>query len=413
MSRVEVLSDSDDEVPSKGPSLQQKPDISAQSDSSRTPASLVGPPKPPEGVVLKRAGKKKSSGAKKVASAAESDRDQSKKSNVVAVDDDDDDDPNDLPPPLEPLPFVAQKLASGQKLKEDATSIAPVKASEPTKLPPKDKQEATQDEAPKKPLIGPPKPTDEPKKKSSSSSSSDAKAASSSNRPAYLERDILEYPLFMNELPKEPSANPDIAALQAMAAEETPEERAENFKNSGNECLQNGGARWWDDAIEYYTRAIQCGSRDYPKVSVYFSNRAAVQILKKNWGHAARDCLEALELDPNNAKAMYRAAKSFYEVRKLPEALKYLKMAMAKAKNQQLLDLERDIARAMRKEALKEEKRKKEAEVALEAESEVASLIRERRYKFGYDDIYSAKVRRTGGCFTVGEIFLLERNVAV
>ncbi len=87
---------------------------------------------------------------------------------------------------------------------------------------------------------------------------------------------------------KERSNNPSIAAMQDLAAEETPEERAENFKNSvsrffnfflllfskfvskkkkkkGNECLQHGGEKWWNDAIEYYTRAIQCGSRDYPK----------------------------------------------------------------------------------------------------------------------------------------------------
>jgi hypothetical protein len=37
-------------------------------------------------------------------------------------------------------------------------------------------------------------------------------------------------------------------------------------------------------------------------VSIYFSNRAAVQLLKGNFGHCARDCLEALKLDGGNLK---------------------------------------------------------------------------------------------------------------
>lgn len=205
---------------------------------------------------------------------------------------------------------------------------------------------------------------------------------------------MLEHPLFSDgKLPSEPSDHPDIAALQALVGEDTPEERAENYKQSGNECMQHGGSRYWDDALEYYTRAIQCGSRDLPKVSVYFSNRAAVQMLKKNWGHAIKDCLEALQLDANNVKAMYRAAKSYYELRKLTEALKYLRMAMAKAKTTQLVELERDIARRMRKERLKEEKRNREVEEVLEKDLELNRLLRERGYHFSEDDVYDSKHR--------------------
>lgn len=72
-----------------------------------------------------------------------------------------------------------------------------------------------------------------------------------------------------------------------------------------------------------------------------------------------------------NHQAMYRAAKAYYELKKLPEgnfffvkeeessdcfetALKYCRMASSKAKTTQLAELERDIARAMRKERLKQ-----------------------------------------------------------
>lgn len=316
--------------------------------------------------------------------------------------DEDSDDSDDLPPPLEPMPFVAaeNKLQKAAKDAGVAPGTAFPKPAPPINIkvpslpaPAVEKPKTVEEkpkvaEAPKPTLIGPPKP-----EAKSSKSKPKKEQESKSGRPAYLDKDLQEFPLFLDKLPKEASDNPDIAALQALAAEETPEERAEHFKNSGNECMQHGGPKWWDDAIEYYTRAIQCGSRDYPKVSIYFSNRAAVQILKKNWGHAARDCLEALELDPGNVKAMYRASKSYYELRKLPEALKYLRMAMAKARTAQLVELEKDIARRMRKERLKDEKRNKEMEDTMEKELDRSKTLRERGYRFSNDDIYEAKER--------------------
>jgi tetratricopeptide (TPR) repeat protein len=276
-----------------------------------------------------------------------------------------------------PKPAAPIKLASAAKQAEANPVAKP--AAEPA---------AAAAAAPS--MIGPPKPAS---KKNAAAAKAEKSEETSTGRPSYVDRDLLEFPLFMDKLPTERSKNADIAALQDLAAEETPEERAENFKNSGNECLQHGAAKWWDDAIEYYTRAIQCGSRDLPKVSVYFSNRAAVQILKKNWGHCARDCLEALKLDPGNVKAMYRASKAYYELRKLPEALKYLRLAMAKAKTAQLVELERDIARRMRKERLKEEKRAKELEEVLEKDLELTTLLRERGYRIGSDDVYEVQSR--------------------
>ncbi len=90
---------------------------------------------------------------------------------------------------------------------------------------------------------------------------------------------------------------------------------------------------------------------------------------------------------------MYRAAKAYYELRKLPEALKYLRQAMAKAKTAQLAELERDIARRMRKERLKEETRAKEMEEVLEKDLELTTLLRERGYRIGADDVYEVQSR--------------------
>jgi tetratricopeptide (TPR) repeat protein len=282
------------------------------------------------------------------------------------------------------MPFSGKKKAAAAKVKP---AVYP-KPAPAVKIGPPPKQPEGEE---KKKVIGPPKPAGAGKKKSASASKSGG--SEDKGKMSYLERELDEIPLFMNELPTERSDNAAIAAMQDLAEEETPEERAEHFKNSGNECLQHGGSRWWDDAIEYYTRAIRCGSKDFPKVSIYFSNRAAVQILKENWGHAIKDCLEALRLDAGNVKAMYRASKSYYELRKLTEALKYLRMAMSKTKTVQLIELEKDIARQMRKQRLKEEKKNKETELTLEKDLDLSRILRERGYKFINDDIYSVRQR--------------------
>lgn len=177
-------------------------------------------------------------------------------------------DEDDLPPPLEPLPGVHAKQRAKAKAAVKAIAGAPLKEQ----AAPSD-QESPAPAA--EPSIGPAKPANSGQSKKHSA------AAGPSGRPNYLERDLQEFPLFMDSLPKERSDNPDIAALQSLADEETKEERAEHFKESGNECMTRTGLKYWDSAIEFYTRAIQCGSSNLDNVSVYFSNRAAVQMLKK------------------------------------------------------------------------------------------------------------------------------------
>ena len=403
MSRVEVLSDSDEEVDEDMPSLEA---IVAKAKSKPVNASSgpIGPPRPPAGIKLKRVGK-----SKKTPMAAEANNAASNPTFAAPVatassnappaaasaSEEDDDDSDDLPPPLEPMPFVAKKK---KQTASSSSSAAPAVSAvvKPASYP-------------KPSVIGPAKPASVGKKGASSPQESKSETAVlSSELPAYLERDLQDFPLFSTgKLSDAAADNDDFAALQAMVDEETPENRAENFKDSGNECLQHGKtARWWDEAIEYYTRAIQCGSRDFPKVSIYFSNRAAVQILKKNWGHAIKDCVESLELDPNNVKAMYRAAKSHYELRRLPEALTFLRKAMAKAKTTQLVELERDIARQMRKERLKDEKRAKETEEVLENRLKREETLRERGYRFSDEDVYAVEDRmRIYNCGIVVESF--------
>ena len=70
-------------------------------------------------------------------------------------------------------------------------------------------------------------------------------------------------------------------------------------------------------AIAFYTDAIDQNC-NLPKLnSICYSNRAAVNLklgiqyfIKENYGKVIKDCLKAIEFDPENTKAYYRAAKA-------------------------------------------------------------------------------------------------------
>ncbi|XP_025190600.1 WD and tetratricopeptide repeats protein 1-like [Melanaphis sacchari] len=75
-------------------------------------------------------------------------------------------------------------------------------------------------------------------------------------------------------------------------------------------------------AIILYNEAI-----DIHKCSVLFSNRAAAYIKRKWHGDyyaALKDCITALELEPNHMKAHFRLAVCLYELGKLKDSKKYL-----------------------------------------------------------------------------------------
>lgn len=76
----------------------------------------------------------------------------------------------------------------------------------------------------------------------------------------------------------ENAAHPDVEAMRALLDEGPPEERAENFKNQGNKCIQQG-PKYYRDALGFYTDAIDVKVEDPLKNSVYFSNRAHVNLL--------------------------------------------------------------------------------------------------------------------------------------
>lgn len=54
-------------------------------------------------------------------------------------------------------------------------------------------------------------------------------------------------------------------------------EVAENFKNQGNECFKVGKSQY-QDAINYYTKALQIDCKDNKIIEACLANRAAVNL---------------------------------------------------------------------------------------------------------------------------------------
>jgi tetratricopeptide (TPR) repeat protein len=120
--------------------------------------------------------------------------------------------------------------------------------------------------------------------------------------------------------------NPDMAAINALIEESTPEERALSFKDQGNRALKTGLEQrkkfFLRQAIEQYTEGLTLQCADAKLHSLLFSNRAHVNLLLGNFGNALLDAKDAVRFDPVNIKAHYRAAKSALNLRKYDECRK-------------------------------------------------------------------------------------------
>jgi DnaJ family protein C protein 7 len=85
--------------------------------------------------------------------------------------------------------------------------------------------------------------------------------------------------------------DPDAADMRDAAAE----------KERGNDALRRED---FTAAVEHYTAAIDLWPHDW----VFFANRAAAHIKLGEWKAAVADCDEALRLEPNSPKPLYRLA---------------------------------------------------------------------------------------------------------
>lgn len=161
-----------------------------------------------------------------------------------------------------------------------------------------------------------------------SSSDDDSPRASrvSARPPPVLDNKDLPA-LFWDEMPENAEEHPDMVALQALIDESSPEERAGNFKEQGNQALKTGLAQkkkfYIREAIKQYTQGLELPNmKDEDLAATLLSNRAQANLLLGNHRRALEDALWSLRRRPGDAKASFRAAKAALALGEWDEAVR-------------------------------------------------------------------------------------------
>ena len=130
----------------------------------------------------------------------------------------------------------------------------------------------------------------------------------------------------------------------------TSEESAKALKEKGNERFK---ARQYEEAIVFYSKAIQvCSENEKNEKAVYLKNRAASYLKMEKYEAAVLDCILALTLSPGDVKALYRYAQGLEGLGKTSEALKQLKQLLAiEPKNKEANELARRLLEIVKKES--------------------------------------------------------------
>ena len=86
----------------------------------------------------------------------------------------------------------------------------------------------------------------------------------------------------------------------------------------GNSHFKNGA---YEDAISYYTRAIELSDENDPDRATYFVNRATCHAQSSSYKQVIGDCGEALAVNENNVKAFLRRAMAYEGLERWQKAL--------------------------------------------------------------------------------------------
>merc|ERR1712004_231935 len=112
-----------------------------------------------------------------------------------------------------------------------------------------------------------------------------------------------------------------VLVMGGMAQPKELETDGAQLKDAGNAAFKVGN---WEEALSCYTKALDLNIEDAEKAAV-LKNRAAVHLKQEQWKLAEKDCTAALELAPQDPKALYRRCQAY-------EALQKPDLAYADAK---------------------------------------------------------------------------------
>jgi len=137
---------------------------------------------------------------------------------------------------------------------------------------------------------------------------------------------------------------------QQAALKGTPNKGYAAEKEAGNEAYKQGK---YDQAVNFYTRALQVAKTDEEKATV-LANRAAALSQQKFYDRVIKDCTDALALDPqhkwpSSVKALLRRGLAYEDGEKWSLALQDMKLAFqldpnARQASDAMVRLNRNIA---------------------------------------------------------------------
>ena len=134
-----------------------------------------------------------------------------------------------------------------------------------------------------------------------------------------LWKEINATPLFMNSADKfDLETNDSLAAIHSLIYSDSPNDIASNFKNQGNDWFKSKN---YSQSKIYYSKAIDALPTDLELTCSLYSNRAAVNLILKNYGQVLKDCQFAIQLKYELPKVWYRSAQACLALDFLDEAI--------------------------------------------------------------------------------------------
>ncbi|KAH9490559.1 Protein unc-45 B [Bulinus truncatus] len=91
------------------------------------------------------------------------------------------------------------------------------------------------------------------------------------------------------------------------------------FREKGNEYFKLGN---YEEALSYYTKALDSGPIKDTEKAVLFKNRAACYLKLNKFQEAAEDASQSLELSPNDPKALFRRCQAYDQLGRVEDAFK-------------------------------------------------------------------------------------------
>ncbi|XP_066602124.1 protein unc-45 homolog B-like [Prorops nasuta] len=92
---------------------------------------------------------------------------------------------------------------------------------------------------------------------------------------------------------------------------------SKEWKEKGNEDYRKEN---YEEAVTSYTEAIKLTSDNDPERAVYYKNRAAVYLKQHDYERTIKDCDKALEIIPNDPKALFRRCQALEAMERYEEA---------------------------------------------------------------------------------------------